>query len=56
MIGFFVAITALIVASGLGVIAIASIPVLLALAGTVVLERRARKRRQPGRPRPSRRL
>jgi len=54
-IGFILAITVLIMASGLGVIAIASIPVLLALAGTVVLERRAGKRRRPGRPRPSRR-
>ena len=45
VIGFVLAITALIVASGLGVIAIASVPVLLALVGTVVLERRARKRR-----------
>jgi len=30
-------------------------PVALSFAGTVVLERRARKRRRPGRPRPSRR-
>lgn len=45
VVGFVLAITALILASGLGVIAIVSIPVLLALAGTAVLERRARKRR-----------
>jgi hypothetical protein len=55
VIAFVLAISALIVASGLGVIAIASIPVVLALVGTVILERRARKRRLPARPRSARR-
>lgn len=47
LIGCLLAMLALIVAPGLAVIAIASIPVTLAVAGTVVAERRSRTR-HPG--------
>jgi len=46
-IAFVLAVSALIVAPGLGVIAIASIPVALALVGTVMADRRASSQ-QPG--------
>jgi hypothetical protein len=52
LIGFLLA---LIVAPGLAVIAIASIPVTLVVAGTVVAERPSRKRRHRDRPRANRR-
>jgi hypothetical protein len=50
--GLLLTIIALILTAGLGVIALIEIPVAGAVIGSFVLERRARKRRQPDRPRP----
>jgi len=53
-VAFVLAITALIETAGLGVIALASFPLGLMLAASVILERRARKRRQRAGSRASR--
>jgi hypothetical protein len=55
LVGFLPAMIALIVAPGLAVIAIASIPVTLVVVGTVVAERRSRKRRHRDGPRANQR-
>jgi hypothetical protein len=55
LVGFLLAMIALIVAPELAVIAIASIPVTLVVAGTVVAARPSRKRRHRDRPRANQR-